>query len=91
MCPSCNSFAHTWTPAAGTGVIWSWVVAHPPLLPAFAEIAPYSVVVVELDEGIRMIGRLLELPNEQIAAGLAVRVDYEDVEDGVALPCWRPA
>ena len=90
-CPSCTSFAHTWERLAGTGVIWSWVVAHPPLLPAFAADAPYSVIVVELPEGIRMLGRLFDVPNEAIREGMAVRVDFEDVEDGVSIPCWRPA
>jgi len=91
MCPSCRSFEHEWVRAAGRGVIWSWVVAHPPLLPAFAEIAPYSVVVVELEEGVRMIGRLLGIANDDIREGLPVIADWEDLDEDVALAAWRPA
>lgn len=89
MCPSCHSFEHEWTPASGRGRIWSWVVVHPPVLPAFADRAPYNVVVVELDEGVRMIGNLLDV--EEIREGMAVEIAWEDVEEGISLPVWRPA
>jgi hypothetical protein len=71
--------------------VWSWVVAHPPVLPAFADKVPYSVAVVELPEGVRMLGNLLGVPNEEITAGMEVVVDFEDVGEGVVLPQWRPA
>jgi uncharacterized OB-fold protein len=89
MCPGCTSFEHTWVPASGRGRIWSWVVAHPPVLPAFADRAPYNVVVVELDEGVRIIGNVLDAP--EIREGMDVEVAWEDVEEGVSLPVWRPA
>jgi hypothetical protein len=67
MCPWCGSFDSTWTRSAGTGVVWSYAIPHPPLLPAFAELAPYNVVVVELDDDpgpgappIRLVGNLVE-------------------------------
>ncbi len=90
MCPACTSFAHSWKPASGRGRIWSWVVAHPPVLPAFADRAPYNVVVVELDEGVRMLGNLIDVPNGEIHEDIPVEVAWEDVEERVALPVWRP-
>jgi hypothetical protein len=66
LCPWCGSFDSTWSPSGGTGRIWSVVVAHPPLLPAFAELAPYNVIVVQLDDDpgpdappIRLVGNLV--------------------------------
>lgn len=91
MCPACRSFEHSFERAGGRGRVWSWVVAHPPVLPAFAGKVPYTVVVVELEEGVRMIGNLLDVPNDEVHEGLAVTVEFEDVEDGVALPAWRRA
>ena len=91
VCPSCLSWEHEWKPASGRGVVWSWVVAHPPVLPAFADKTPFNVAVVELDEGVRMVGNLLDVANEEIHEGMAVEVAWEDVEDGVTLPQWRPA
>ena len=40
MCPSCHSMRDEWVPMCGTGTIYSWIVVHPPVLPAFAEEAP---------------------------------------------------
>jgi uncharacterized protein len=77
--------------SSGRGRVWSWVVAHPPVLPAFADRAPYNVVVVELEEGVRMIGNLLDVPNDQIVEGLEVTVAWDDVEPDVSLPAWRLA
>ncbi|MYW19063.1 hypothetical protein GT039_26670 [Streptomyces sp. SID2955] len=60
-CPHCQSFANVWRPVAGRGRIWSYVVPHPPLLPGYAEQAPYNVVVVELEEAprIRLVGNVV--------------------------------
>jgi uncharacterized protein len=91
VCPACLSWDSEWRPASGRGTVWSWVVAHPPVLPAFAEKAPFNVAVVELEEGVRMVGNLLDVANDEIHEGMAVEVAWEDVEDGVTLPQWRPA
>jgi uncharacterized OB-fold protein len=91
MCPNCNSMEYTFEQASGRGRIWSWVIAHAPVLPSFAEKVPYNVVVVTLDEGVRMIGNLVGVENDAIEEGMPVVVDFEDVEEGVSLPVWRPA
>ena len=41
----------------GTGIIYSYVIHHAPAIPGFD--APHIVVLVELDEGPRMIANLL--------------------------------
>jgi len=97
MCPRCRSISSIWKPVSGRGTIWSFVVAHPPLLPAYAELAPYNVIVVALDEDptLRMVGNLLARPhgpiNEvdpaTIRIGEPVRVVFQQVED-VSLPSW---
>ncbi|MCA1831589.1 MAG: Zn-ribbon domain-containing OB-fold protein [Actinomycetota bacterium] len=88
MCPSCLSMESVWVPASGHGRVWSWVVVHPPVLPAFAEKTPYNVAVIELDEGVRMVGNVLGI--DQPDEGMEVEVVFEDVEEGVSLPQWRP-
>jgi uncharacterized OB-fold protein len=97
MCPHCRSTETTWERASGAAKIWSFVVPHPPLLPAYAALAPYNVIVVELDEDptIRMVGNLLESPDGQIneidptsiQIGEPVRVVFQVVDD-VTLPRW---
>ena len=77
------------------------MVPHPPLLPAYAELAPYNVIVVALDEDptLRMVGNLVAGPGEPIDSvdpagitiGEPVVVAFDRLTDEVTLPRWtRP-
>jgi uncharacterized protein len=68
MCPYCQSTERYWQPVSGRGTIWSFVVCHPPLLPAYAPFAPYPVITVTLEEGpaLRMVGNLVSGPDGPI-------------------------
>jgi uncharacterized OB-fold protein len=100
MCPWCRSVSVEWPVMSGTGTVWSVAVPHPPLLPAYAEVAPYNVVVVELDEDptLRLVGNVVATPNgplnevdpHSIAIGDRVRVVFADPgpPDGVSMPRW---
>jgi uncharacterized OB-fold protein len=91
MCPRCRSFEASWAPMSGRGQIYSWVICHPPLLPAFVERAPLAVVLVELedDPSIRIVGNLLDIPESEIEIGLPVEVCFEEISPDVTLPQWR--
>jgi uncharacterized OB-fold protein len=83
---------------SGRATVWSFVVPHPPLLPAYAELAPYNVIVVALEEDatIRMVGNLVESEDAPIDSvdpstiqiGMPVRVVFQRVADDVVLPRW---
>jgi uncharacterized OB-fold protein len=98
MCPACRSFDLSWEVVAGTGTVWSFVVPHPPLLPAYAEVAPYNVVVVALDEDptLRMVGNLVaeagaaidSVDPTTIEIGEPVRVVFDRATDEVTFPRW---
>jgi len=101
MCPRCQSTELEWIPMSGRATVWSFVVPHPPLLPAFAELAPYNVVVVALDEdpSLRLVGNLVASPdgsiNEIDAAtiriGMPVEVVFQPAGEDIVLPRWMPA
>jgi uncharacterized OB-fold protein len=100
MCPYCRSTEVRWQTMSGRGTVWSFVVAHPPLLPAFQAVAPYNVVVVALDEDetIRLVGNLVPsadgginaVPPADIRIGLPVEVVFQAAGDGISLPRWVP-
>lgn len=100
MCPYCRSTERRWERTSGHATVWSFVVAHPPLLPAYGKLAPYNVVVVALDEepGIRFVGNLVpgedggidEVDPAAIEIGMPVRVVFQPVDD-VTFPRWTPA
>ena len=93
-CPHCQSFASEWREVAGHGRIWSYVVPHPPLLPDYADQAPYNVIVVELTDAprIRLVGNLVteagarldSVPAGRIRIGAKVQVVFSDE----GLPQW---
>lgn len=98
MCPHCQSTQRGWEPVSGRGTLWSFVLPHPPLLPEFADLAPYNVIVVSLieDPNLRMIGNLVSEPggvinafdSTQIEIGQRIRVAFEAVNDELHLPRW---
>jgi uncharacterized OB-fold protein len=62
-------------------------VTHQPLDPAFT--TPYAVVIVELEEGPRLVGNLRELAPSDLRLDLPVEVELEPVSDTVALVHFR--
>ena len=72
LCPACHERAWEPVPLAGEGTIASYTVIR--VAPrAFAAEAPYAVAVVKLKEGVSLLGRLVDIPLEQIAIGMPVR------------------
>lgn len=92
MCPHCRSFESEWVRMSGRGTIYSWIVAHPPVMPAFQDRVPMPVVLVELEEDpeLRLVGNIRDCPPKDISIGLPVEVVFEPVADDVTLPQWRP-
>ncbi|MGW5382520.1 Zn-ribbon domain-containing OB-fold protein [Nocardia sp. NPDC003963] len=72
----------------GLGIVRSWTVVRRASLLGFADEVPYLLVDVELavQPGLRMIGRLLDGPGTQLREGVPVRVTFEDIGVGTAVP-----
>ncbi len=97
-CPHCQSFDSHWRTTSGRGHIWSFVVPHPPLLPAYAAQAPYNAVVVELADAprIRLVGnvvadadaRLDSVDPARLRIGAPVRAVFHTPPGGVTVPRW---
>jgi uncharacterized protein len=100
MCPWCRSLDSRWERMSGRGRVWSVVVPHPPLLPAFEALAPYNVVVVSLeeDETLRLVGNVVAGPDgsinsiaaEHIEIGQPVEVVFQHAGEDITLPRWTP-
>jgi uncharacterized OB-fold protein len=90
-CAACGSDEYEWALATGRGQVYSWTITHRPLDPGFADEVPYAVLVVEMEEGPRVVGNLRELEPSELSLGLAVEVVFEPVADQIALTHFRPA
>jgi hypothetical protein len=72
--------------AAGTGTVFSFVVHHAPKVPG--RTLPFVIALVELDEGVRMLGELRNVDPATVKIGMPVRATYIDFPAGAAGPEW---
>jgi hypothetical protein len=91
MCPMCRSLASEWAPASGRARLLSWVVVHPPVLPAWKERVPFPVLLVECEEGVRTMGGLVGASADLLRMDMALVVDFAASPEGDLVPQWRPA
>jgi uncharacterized OB-fold protein len=89
MCAACGSRAVDWVVASGRGEVWAATVIHAPTLPAFATRTPYNAVVVRLDEGVFLVGNVVDAPSENVPVGSPVEIAMTDVEPDLRLPLFR--
>ena len=89
MCPSCRTSDRGWVVSPGTGSVFSYVVHHAPQVPG--KELPLLIAVVELDEGVRMVGELRGVPLDAVEVGMRVQVAFDRIDDELTLPCWEPA
>jgi uncharacterized OB-fold protein len=75
---------------SGRGTIYTWTITHQALVPPFAEDVPYAVVVVELDEGPRLVTAVRGLDHAALRLGLPVEVRIVRVSDAVGLHYFVP-
>ena len=91
VCPMCFSWRIEWRAASGRGRISTWTVVHKAWFAAFNEDIPYNVVQVELEEGPRLTANVVGMPNEGLAIGLPVVIEFDAVSPELTMPRFRPA
>lgn len=90
ICSRCLSRDATWIPLSGRGTVFSFAIMHQAVHPGFATEVPYAVVVIELDEGPRLLSNLLECPTADVRIGMPVEVTFDVVSPDFTLPKFRP-
>lgn len=90
VCPHCYSMSHKWVEAKGTGKVASWTIAHHPFHPGFKGELPYTLVTVDLDEGVRMQAQFRDAAS-RLKLGLPVRIAYEIATRDLTLPVFVAA
>lgn len=89
-CPYCGSQRGEWVNVSGNAKIYSWIVVHAPINPSLKEDVPYVVGLVELEEGPRMVGRILGCSPEDIRKDMPVRFHYHVVDNELTLLAFEP-
>lgn len=88
MCPGCQGFEMESVEACGRGAVHSFVVAHHPPIPPFEY--PNVIALIELEEGTRLVSRLVGVAPDDVRIGLPVEVEFEQVDDDLVLHRFRP-
>jgi uncharacterized protein len=72
--------------ASGKGTVFSFVVHHAPKVPG--RTLPFVIALVELEEGVRMLGELRNVDPASVEIGNPVRAMYIDFPASDVGPAW---
>jgi len=90
LCTACGGDP-AWQTASGRGRIHTFTVIRQYGGKPFRDELPYVVAIVELDEGVRMMGNVTGCDVAQVQIGMAVEAYAIVAAEGVGVPFWRPA
>ena len=88
ICPHCMSDDLVFVEAKGLGTVYTYTVVHRGFGP-FQDEVPFTIALVDLDEGVRMMTRIVDA-GEGIGIGDRVEVVFSERDDGLVLPYFRP-
>lgn len=89
-CRGCLSDRLEWVESKGKGTLYSFTVIHRPPASAFEKDVPYTVALIDLDEGCRMLSNIVEVSPEAVRIGMPVEVLFEEITPEISLPKFRP-
>ena len=90
ICPQCHSMDTDWIKLRGKGKIYSFVIYRTPYHPSYTDDIPYTVAIIQLDEGPRMESNITDCKVEDIRIDMPVEVYFDDVTGEVSLPKFKP-
>ena len=93
ICPECFSRDTDWVQSSGQGTLYAFTIVHRGPVPAFRDRIPYIAALVELEGGARMPTNLVDVDPDpaNVKIGMAVQVTFDDLNDDISLPKFRPA
>ncbi|MBK20011.1 MAG: DNA-binding protein [Rhodospirillaceae bacterium] len=80
---------YEWREVSGKGTLYAWTKVHVPAA-GFADRAPYILGSVDLAEGGRIVGQLVNVEEEALSPGMAVRVCWENRSDEIKVYQFEP-
>ncbi len=89
VCDACYSMNAEWFEASGRGMVHSWTITHHAFLPALKADLPYTLLTVDLEEGVRMQAQGRGIGEAELKVGLKVKVGFEKVKDDLTLAVFE--
>lgn len=88
LCTNCGAEPE-WIEAAGKGTINTFTIVRRHGVEPFASLAPFVLAMVDLPEGVRLMGNVTGVDVDDVQVGDAVTAYALRVDDTMALPLWR--
>ena len=88
-CMHCNMAIPVWREVSGRGVIYSYTIIHQNKAPEFVQDTPYNVVIVQLEEGPRMMANVVDSEPSALRVDLPVQIVFDYVNDTISLPRFK--
>ncbi|HEY1634321.1 MAG TPA: Zn-ribbon domain-containing OB-fold protein [Acidimicrobiales bacterium] len=79
-----------WEQASGRGTVHTYTVIRQNHARPFRDELPYVVAMVDLVEGVRMMGNITGCAPDEVYIGMPVEVRMVQAEPDVGVPFWRP-
>ena len=89
MCSECRTLEWDHVAASGRGTVASYTVLYHPRFPGYEY--PLIIVLVDLDEGVRITAEPKDCAPEDVRFGMTVTAFIHEDPDGFRLPMFRPA
>ena len=89
LCTACQGESLEWVDSSGRGTVYSLTTVHRPQRPEFE--VPYTVAIVELEEGFHMLTNLVGCEPDEMQIGMPIEVSYQRMSEEITLPMFRPA
>lgn len=80
VCDACSSQEFECVKLAETGKVLTYTIIRVPPR-QFADQAPYAVGIVELDDGVKIAGQIVDCDFEEIKIGLNVKLEFRKLYD----------
>jgi uncharacterized OB-fold protein len=91
ICLACGGTDLEWREASGTAVVYAVTVENKPMNPAINGGERYTIALVDLAEGPRMMTNVFGCPPDDVHIGMPVQLAWEPLSDGRHLPTFKPA
>lgn len=89
FCPECWSGNLDWIEASGKGRVMTFSTAVSMVEPRFMDELPYTLAYIDLDEGIRIMSKIIDCAPQDIKIGMRVEVVFKERENFM-LPYFKP-
>ena len=91
LCPVCMASDIEYKEASGRGTLVTYTTIHRAPTKNYQEMAPYVNALIDLEEGIRMMGNIDVDSEEDLTMGMPVAVTFIETESEYKLPFFIPS